>query len=225
MSFRNNLLVSSLVLVSLCGGSSLAKAADTKPVVSEACTQATLAQYRAAGHPGKSIRLPSRQVSGAIPCSREKGKPMVLASYLDARGGQALVRGQAERALEQLDHGKPRSYSAFELNNRCVAHTVLRQWPQATDACDAAVASALDRRERKHHRFGGLRDSTDREVATAYSNRAVMYWLSNETGAAHKDLVEARKLAPYASYVKRNLGVAEAGSSWALAREVLAPIG
>jgi hypothetical protein len=228
MSFRNNLAVSSaLVLVSLCGASSVANAADTKPIVHETCAQATLVQFRTVGHPGKSVRLPMRQVNGGVPCAREERKPMTLASYTDARGGQALVRGQTERALEQIYSRKSGSYSLFELNNQCVAHTVLRQWKQASDACDAAVASAVDRRERERNRnpFDGFRNSGNREVATAYSNRAVMYWLSNDAVAAHNDLVKARKLAPYAAYVKRNLAVAAPESSWARAGEDLAPIG
>jgi hypothetical protein len=226
MSIRNNLIASSaLVLVSLCGASNFASAADTKPIVRETCTQATLVEYRTVGHPGKSTRLPKRQARAGVPCSREERKPMILASYLDARGGKALVRGDTERALEQIYARNAKSSSLFELNNQCVAHTVLRQWSQASDACDAAVASALDKRTRARKPFGGPRYPADKEVATAYSNRAVMHWLSNDAVAAHNDLAKARKLAPNASYVQRNLDVTGPGSSLARAQEINAPIG
>jgi hypothetical protein len=226
MFIRNKLAASSaLVLVSLCGASSLVSAADTKPIVRETCTQATLVEFRPVGHPGKSIQLPKRQARDGESCSRRQHKPMMLASYTDARGGQALVRGKAERALEQIYAGKTRSYSVLELNNQCVAHTVLRQWSEAADACDAAVASALDKNAKGHLQFGGLDYSVDMAVATAYSNRAVMYWLRNDEVAAHNDLAMARKLAPQASYVLRNLNVAKTGSSLARAEDVRVTIG
>jgi len=225
MSFRNNLVASSaLVLVSLCGASSLVSAADTKPIVRETCAQATLVEFRSVGgHPGKSIVLPKRQVRDGVQCAREDRKPMMLASYLDARGGQALVRGQTEQALEQIFSRK--SQSAFELNNQCVAYTLLRQWSQAGDACDAAVKSAIDKRARDSMRPGGPLYPGESGIATAYSNRAVMHWMSNDAVAAHNDLAKARKLAPRASYVLRNLGVAERASSLARAQEDLSPIG
>jgi hypothetical protein len=216
MSFRNNLVVSSaLAVVSLCGASSLVSAADTDPIVRETCSQATLVELRPVGHPGKSIQLPKRLAREGAQCSREQRKPMMLASFTDARGGQALVRGQAELALEQIFARKSKWYSASELNNQCVAHTFLRQWSQASDACDAAVASALDERASAGRQFGGTRFPVDSGAATAYSNRAVMYWLSNNAAAAHHDLAKARKLAPHASYIQRNLNVATVESSLA----------
>ena len=145
MSIRNNVFTTSaLMLVAVCGASSRVNAADTMPIVRETCAQATHVEYQTVGHPGKSIRLPIRQSSTVVPCSRDERQPMILASYTDARGGKALVKGRTQRALEQLSAVKSRPYSIFELNNQCVAHTVLRQWSEASDACDAAVASALD---------------------------------------------------------------------------------
>lgn len=226
MSFRNNLATSSaLMLVSLCGASSFVSAADTQSIVRETCTQATLVEFRQVGHPGKSLLLPKRPAREGAQCSREQRKPMMLASYTDARGGEALVRGQSEQALEQIFAKKSKSYSASELNNQCVAHTVLRQWSQAGDACDAAVASALDKRERARKRPGGIRYPGDAGVATAYSNRAVMHWLSNNAAAAQNDLAKARKLAPQASYIRRNLDVTALESSLAGAQRKHAPTG
>ena len=151
---------------------------------------------------------------------------MMLASYTDARGGQALVNGRTQKALEQLAARKFKPYSILELNNQCVAHTVLRQWSEAKGACDATVAGALDKREGLGKAFGGTRYSPGRILATAYSNRAVMHWLSNDEVAAHNDLAKARKLAPRAAYVLRNLNVTAPASSLALAQaqEIHAPI-
>ena len=71
---------------------------------------------------------------------------MMLASYTDARGGQGAGEGPDGAGPRADLRQEVRPYSVFELNNQCVAHTVLRQWSQAGDACDAAVASALERR-------------------------------------------------------------------------------
>jgi hypothetical protein len=226
MSFRNNLAASSaLMLVSLCGASSFVSAADTQSIVRETCTQTTLVEFRQVGHPGKSLLLPKRPAREGVQCSREQRKPMMLASFTDARGGQALVAGQAQQALDQIHARNSKRFSAFELNNQCVAYTVLRQWTQAGDACDAAVDSALDKREKNSKLFGGPRYPVASGIATAYSNRAVMHWLSNNAAAAQNDLAKARKLAPQASYIRRNLGVTALESSLASAQGKHAPTG
>ena len=161
MSLRNNLAASSaLVLVSLCGASSLVSAADTKPIVRRPARR-RLSSNPAARGPSRQIDFaPKRRARDGPHCSTSAHKPMVLASYLDARGGQALVRGRTERALKQIYAEEAGGQSAFELNNQCVAHTVLRQWSQAGDACDAAVAGAL------HERASGKRPWRTRNAAT-----------------------------------------------------------
>ena len=223
MSIRNNVLTTSaLMLVAICGATSPVNAADTSLVVSETCAQATRVEYRTAGHPGKSVRLPKRQTRAVVPCNERK--PMILASYTDALGGRALVKGRTQRALEQLSAVKSRPYSILELNNQCVAHTVLRQWSEASDACDAAVAGALGKRKGPRKAFGGPGYTSGKTLATAYSNRAVMYWLSNDAVAAHNDLAKARKLAPRAGHVLRNLNVVAPASSLALAQANFASI-
>jgi hypothetical protein len=210
MSFRNNLIATSTFwVVAFSGVSSMVSAADTKPIVLETCTQATLASHRFVGHPGKSILLPKREVREVARCSSEQRKPLILASYTDARGGQALVRGRTEQALEQIYAKKSAPSSAAELTNLCVAKTVLRQWSQAGDACDAAVARALDERDSKSTRLSAARKMADKGVGAAYSNRAVMHWMSGDEVAAHNDLLKAQDLSPDASYVMRNLKVAE----------------
>ena len=208
MSLRNNLAATStLWFVTLSGVSTLVSAADTKPLVPETCAQVTLTSQRHVGHPGKSILLPKGTKRASTPCSTSVQKPLVLASYLDARGGQALVDGRTQRALKQIYAKKSVRSSASELTNLCVAQTVLRDWSQASDACDAAVAGALSERANASKRLGTDRKAADVGVGTAYSNRAVMHWLSGDEFAAHNDLSEARTFAPKASYVMRNLEV------------------
>jgi len=218
MSPRNNLIATSAFwLVTLGGVSSIASAADTSPIVRETCAQVTLAGQKHVGHPGKSIVLPKRRIRDVTQCTAELRKPLILASYTDARGGQALVDGRTERALKQIKAKKWGRSSAAEMTNLCVARTVLRQWSQAGNACDAAVASAVSERASISKRLYADRKSADTGVGVAYSNRAVMHWLSGNEFAAHNDLVNARNFSPNASYVMRNLEVAERDPSLALA--------
>jgi hypothetical protein len=135
-------------------------------------------------------------------------KPLILASFTDAKGGQSLVDGRTERALEQIGAMRSVRRTSAELTNLCVAHTVLRQWSEASAACDAAVARALDMRADAGYRFSSDRRSADQGAGAALSNRAVLHWLSGETVAAHNDLARARDFLPGASFVAQNLEVA-----------------
>ena len=101
--------------------------------------------------------------------------------------------------------------SAQTLNNLCVAHTVLRQFDEALETCDAAVASANAKRA-EGYRPGVSRQMLDQSAAVAYSNRAVLHLLSRDTLAAQNDLASARAISPRAFYVMRNLGCGRAGT-------------
>jgi hypothetical protein len=207
---RQQLVASALLLVSFSGVAAAAETADTKPIVRETCAQpANSVASRITGHPGRMapVRKRASQLPGACPSS--ESRPMILASFTDATGGLALVRGKTERALEQIEARKRTKRSAVLLTNACVGHTVLRQWSEARSACDAAVDAANAERLRSASRFETSRRQVTTNVAVAYSNRAVLNWLTEQEIAAHNDLAAARKLAPNARYVTRNLLVTE----------------
>jgi RecA-family ATPase len=226
MSFRNNLIATSaLTLVSLCGASSLVNAAETQTRAGETCAQETRVGITHAGHPGKSSMSPKREVRKVSRCASAVRKPLVLASFTDARGGPALVRGETELALEQIHALKFGSNTVSVLTNQCVALTVMREWTKAGEACDAAVDRALKNRTRASYSLAAPRVLADTAVAVAYSNRAVMHWLSSDATAAHADLDNARKFGPGEAYVMRNLEVTERGIALARATDDQAPIG
>lgn len=194
MSLRtHSLSLSAAWLIALTGVSTGVNAADTKPIVVETCTQ----------------------------CESSRREPLILASYTDARGGQALVRGRTELARELLDTRSFERSSPAELTNLCVAQTVLRQLPQAGAACDAALDRALAERASTSRWPSAYRESLHTAVSAAYSNRAVMHWLSGNEGAAREDLGKAKRFSPKASYVMRNVEVTERKLS--LARATTAP--
>jgi hypothetical protein len=215
MSFRKNLdLTSGVLIVALCAVSGLASAADARPTSDETCVRTTVVSHHQVGHPGKSIVLPKRSTTVVEQCPEQR-KPLILASYTDARGGRALVRGNTQRALKQIGARRAALRNAAELTNLCAAYTVLRQWPEAANACDAAVAGAMDERARARSRLDMNRRAAEINAGAAYSNRAVMHWLAGDEAAAHNDLLNASNFTPAASYVVRNLQVAERSPSLA----------
>jgi hypothetical protein len=89
--------------------------------------------------------------------------------------------------------------------NLCVAHTAMRHWNEARVACDAAIKDAERRKPRGF--VSPLSDAVDHNtyIAIAYSNRAVVHWLSKEAVPAAEDLAKAHKTAPQADFVVRNI--------------------
>jgi hypothetical protein len=227
---RQQLVIPALLLASLSGVAFAAETAANDPIVREPCArQASPAASRITGHPGRAATVRQRADRTPAECPTETSRPMVLASFTDATGGLSLVRGKPEQALEQIRARKRAARSALLLTNQCVGHTVLRQWTEARSACDSAVEVANEERRRSGLGFATSSRLAASNVAVAYSNRAVLNWLTEQEIAAHNDLAKARKLAPTARFVTRNLLVTEsapslAGTSgaraalWALAR-------
>jgi hypothetical protein len=215
MSSRQYLIaVSALLLVSLSLTAPV-NASDTKPLVRETCESGKRVN-RAIGHPGKMAMFPQRD---SVQCSRPARKPLTLAAFETAPGGRALVSGRTERAIELIYAKSAKPVSAQTLTNLCVAHTVLRQFDDALETCDAAVASANAKRSGRY-RTGVSRQMLDENAAVAYSNRAVLHLLSRDSLAAQNDLASARAISPRAFFVMRNSDAAVSTASLAHASYV-----
>jgi hypothetical protein len=193
---------SALLLAALFSVTAPVNAADTKPLVPESCV--AVKRTAPAGHPGKSIQLPQRAKEADSKCSRPARTRLVLASFVDTTGGKALVMGRTERAIEQIYAKRAVQKSSLTLTNLCVAHTVLRQWTEARDTCDAAIAVASANRTKLGFRPRVSRTQLDTAASVAYSNRAVLNWLTRDALAAQNDLARARDISPKAFYVTRN---------------------
>jgi hypothetical protein len=212
MSSRHPLIaVSALLLASLYAAAPV-NAGENKPLVPESCESAKRVN-RSVGHPGKSALFPQRE---SVQCSRPARKRLTLATFETAPGGKALVSGRTERAIDQIYAKSAKPVSAQTLTNLCVAHTVLRQFDEALETCDAAVASASANRA-EGFRPGVSRQMLDATAAVAYSNRAVLHLLSRDTLAAQNDLASARAISPRAFYVMRNSDAAVPTASLAQA--------
>ena len=211
MSSKYLIAASALLLASLYATAPV-NAGDTKPLVPEKCESGKRVS-RSVGHPGKSALFPQRD---SVQCSRPVRKRLTLATFENAPGGKALISGRTERAIEQIYAKSAKPVSAQTLTNLCVAHTVLRQFDEALETCDAAVASANAKRS-GGYRPGVSRQMLDASAAVAYSNRAVLHLLSRDTLAAQSDLASARAISPRAFYVMRNSDAAVPTASLAQA--------
>jgi len=130
----------------------------------------------------------------------------MLSAYTDFTGGAQLVRGDYTGALEKLSHGPARSQEAgFYDTNLCVALTMTQQWDAARSACDRAVEDAQSDKQQQLAVYLPTRERQAEYLAMAYSNRAVLKWLSADARSAAQDLSKAQSLAPAAAIVARNV--------------------
>jgi hypothetical protein len=199
-------IASVLAMASLCGPS-VARAQGNDAAV-DVCKAGSKTVIRAVGHPGKSALMPPRYIQVPERCESGAGNGLMLVSFIDATGGEALTQGNLARAIHQLTRQEPDAQQTLALNNLCVAHIALRQWSEARSSCDAAVAAARDD-QATHSRWPGERRRLANKVAAAvYSNRAVMSWLSNDAVGAQGDFAKAQSMAPKAGFVVRNAELA-----------------
>jgi Flp pilus assembly protein TadD len=149
--------------------------------------------------------LTAALLSTSVPAA-DTPDPFVLVAYSNRAGGSPLADGDfsaATRALTRVAVRNPLDPVAVA-TNRCVAYAMTRQLSAARLACDAAVedAARADAGSVVSQRDPRASNAT---AALAYSNRAVLDWLSARPDAAQQDLARARALAPQADFVRHNL--------------------
>jgi hypothetical protein len=127
-----------------------------------------------------------------------------LTAYSNAVGGQEILSGDYKVALGKIDtqtHSGPGVSSV----NRCVALTMTAQWPAARTACDAAVRDAERTKMTIATSALPQRHVQDEAIAIAYSNRAVLKWLTSDSKSAALDLEHAKALVPESNIVAQNV--------------------
>jgi hypothetical protein len=162
---------------------------------------------RKASATAATVLLATFSFAGISARAAEEKKPFVLTAIVNGAGGESLVAGNYELALKQIKASKYNTIVASTIPiNLCVAHTAMRNWSAARAACDAAVNHALSTSPRSSYGDGlsAIQDHRN-TIAIAYSNRAVVNWLSKETVAAAEDLAKAHKLAPDAQFIASNI--------------------
>jgi hypothetical protein len=128
-----------------------------------------------------------------------------LTAFSNTAAGDSLIRGDYNLAIQKLGIDA-RSLARDTVNtNRCVALALTHQLAAAHEACDAAVRDA--QRELANAPAPELwsRSQYRDYLGVAYSNRAVVNYLSHNDAAAQADLAKAAAMAPKAEFVARNL--------------------
>jgi hypothetical protein len=129
----------------------------------------------------------------------------IVTVYGDSRGSQELLIGHYDAALVKIETtGGVDEANRFEAaTNLCVARMMAGRFDSARTACDVAVKSA--RSAIAVPNWGPTGGARQTDVAIAYANRAVLHWLTDDTRSAASDLAQAKRLAPKADFVARNL--------------------
>ncbi len=175
----------------------------------------------------RAVRLglvASMLLAGAAHAEGTSAK-FVLTAYTNGAGGTDLVAGDYQTALAALTKPKRKLAVRDPLTtstNLCVAYTMTKQWEMARTACDEAITEAKHERLRSPAWTYSTRLKQNSYVALAYSNRAVLNWLSNNSAGAEQDLSSAAAYAPKADFVARNLAALRSAPS-TLAQAVVAP--
>jgi hypothetical protein len=141
-------------------------------------------------------------LAGSVAHADQPNK-FVMAVYENGVGGDRLVSGDYAGAMKQMHYARPSDET--RATNECVAYTMTAQFETARSVCDVAVKDA--KKDILHSSSVTLWDRTQLEefLAIAYSNRAVLDWLSHDTAAAERDLSDASALSPQGDYVAHNM--------------------
>lgn len=143
-----------------------------------------------------------------------------LTAYTNAVGGHEILSGDYKAALAKLDaKGATREADEASVSlNRCVALTMAAQWSGADTACNMAVHYA--QLAKTTHPEAGIQErrQQDETIALAYSDRAVLKWLTGDTQAAKQDLQHANTLAHADNQVAQNVNALSARSTVAEVR-------
>ena len=146
-------------------------------------------------------------------------KALVMSVYLDAVGGDSVLAGNYQGAINEISRRSPTGNLGWlaVATNQCVAYTMTHQWEQAKANCDAAIVDA------RAHDADGVFDFSAgwaKRLATAYSNRAVLNWLRNQKREAVADVTKARSRAPKLEFVAQNWLVLNAGGDATTAPQI-----
>ena len=137
-----------------------------------------------------------------------------LTAFSNGPAGTALTSGDYNTALVQLQRSHSLDNETTS-TNRCVAFSVTRRLDEARTACDAAVRDAQMQLASMPVSMSWARAEYRDYLAVAYSNRAVLHWILNDTHAAQSDLKKAAAISPKATFVARNETALESHAKFA----------
>jgi hypothetical protein len=143
-----------------------------------------------------------------------------LTAYSNVVGGREILHGDYQTGLARINAQASSEPDAELVSlNRCVALTMTAQWPAAQVACNAAVHEA-ERARTSEPVTASVQDRHlhDETIAIAYSNRAVLEWLTKDLKGAAQDLERAKALSPGGAMVAQNVAALGTHSNMAVVR-------
>ena len=167
------------------------------------------------------LALAATLLVGSAAHAADEPRTFELTAFSNGTGGAALVSGDYNSAVRSLSTHTHSLDADAVTTNRCVAYTVTRQLEAAHVACDTAVRDAQQAISSLPVSMTWARSDYRDYLALAYSNRAVLNWISNDTVSAQADLKKAAAAAPNAAFVARNLTALQSHST--VAQVAVAP--
>ena len=151
------------------------------------------------------LALAGALLVGSTAFAADEPHTFELTAFSNGTGGQAILSGDYNTAQQELK-SRERSLDVETVaTNRCVVYTVTRQIDAARTACDKAVHEAQQEIAGLPVSLSWARSDYRDYLALAYSNRAVLNWVTNNATGAQDDLKKAAAVSPKASFVARNV--------------------
>jgi hypothetical protein len=159
------------------------------------------------------LALAAALLVGSAAHAADEPRTFELTAFSNGTAGEALVSGNYNTAVTELSAHMHSLDSDTVSTNRCVAYVATHQVEAARAACDAAVREAQQAITSMPVSMSWARSDYRDYLALAYSNRAVLNWMANDTAAAQSDLKKAARVSPKAAFVARNLTALQSHST------------
>ncbi|HEY4210131.1 MAG TPA: hypothetical protein VGM84_01510 [Steroidobacteraceae bacterium] len=170
------------------------------------------------------LALAAAAVAASVAHAADPSK-FVLTAYTASAGGPQIASGSFDAAIDQiaLKSKAPGADLTALKNNECVAYAMKSDFTAAHDSCSAAINEARRELSRQTGAHLWERQVYSEYLAIAYSNRAVVDWLQQDSARAAQDLASANGMNPQGKYVSQNLSALHSPHENAVAQVDVTP--
>jgi hypothetical protein len=146
-------------------------------------------------------------IAATASAAQQGADRFMVTVYSNSRGSQELLIGHYDAARAQIEtsRGLDEANRFKAATNLCVAQMMAGRFDSARTACDVAVKTARSAAIATPNWGPPAGGAYQADVAIAYANRAVLHWLTDDTQSAASDLAQAKRFAPTADFVARNV--------------------
>jgi hypothetical protein len=151
------------------------------------------------------LALAGALLVGSTVYAADEAHTFELTAFSNGTGGRALLSGDYNTAKQELSSHHQTLDVETAATNSCVMFTVTHQVDAAHVACDKAVREAQQEIASLPVSLSWARSEYRDYLALAYTNRAVLSWVTNDSAGAQSDMKKAAAVSPKAAFVARNL--------------------